>query len=115
MLYNRTRKAEIIKRVRFADSLFARAKGLMFEREKNFDYALVFPFKGETRARASIHMLFVFFPIAAVYLDSRKSVVDIAVLKPFKLNYTPKRKAKYLVELPAGKAKKISIGDRLGF
>ena len=100
-------------RVRFADSYLAKAKGLMFERRERFDYALVFPFGGETRLGASIHMLFVFFPIAAVYLDSKKRVVDIAVLKPFALNYTPKKPAAYLVEMPVRRAAGIELGDEL--
>ena len=87
----------------------------MFERKANFDYGLVFPFGHETRMGSSIHMLFVFFPIAAVYLDSGKRVVDLAVLNPFALNYTPKKPAAFLIELPAGKAKELSLGDKLEF
>ena len=115
MLRNKTRKKTVIKGVRFANSHFSKLRGLMFEKKAKFNYALVFPFKEETRLGASIHMLFVFFPIAAVYLDAKKRVVDIAVLKPFALNYTPKKKAKYLVELPVGKGKEISVGDGLEF
>ncbi|MCX6801675.1 MAG: DUF192 domain-containing protein [Candidatus Diapherotrites archaeon] len=115
MLRNKTRKLAIAKKVRFADSFFLKFKGLMFEKKERFDYALVFPFGEETRLGASIHMLFVFFPMAAVYLDSGKKVVDIAILKPFILNYTPKKPAKYLIELPEEKAKLVSVGDRLEF
>ena len=115
MLYNRTKKRKIMERVRFADSFYLKLRGLMFERGENFNYALVFPFGREARAEASIHMLFVFFPIAAVYLDSGKRVVDMAKMKPFALNYTPKKPAAFIVELPEEKANGISIGDRLEF
>lgn len=115
VLENVTRKKELVKRVRFADSFLAKARGLMFERKERFNYALVFPFGGEVRLGASIHMLFVFFPIAAVYLDSKKVVVDIAFLKPFAVNYTPKKPAAFLVEMPVENAGEIRIGDRLSF
>ena len=115
MLRNKTRKKTIVNEVRVAASHFSKLRGLMFESKANFNYALVFPFGEETRIKASIHMLFVFFPIAAVYLDGKKRVVDIAVLKPFALNYTPKEKAKYLIELPATKAQQVSVGDWLEF
>lgn len=79
------------------------------------DYALVFELEKETRLGASIHMLFVFFPIDVVYLDSGKKVVDIkSGLKPWSLNYTPKKAAKYFVEFPVGKLReKIGLGDVL--
>ncbi|MEM0360197.1 MAG: DUF192 domain-containing protein [Candidatus Diapherotrites archaeon] len=115
MLRNKTRKAVIARKVRFANSFFLKLKGLMFEKRDCFDYALVFPFERETRFGASIHMLFVFFPIAAVYLNADKRVVDVAVLKPFTLNYTPKKPAKYLIELAQEKLELVRIGDLLEF
>ncbi len=39
--------------------------------------------------------------------------MDIAKLKPFALNYTPKKAAKFVIELPAGKASGIKIDDVL--
>ena len=113
MLYNKTQGKKVIEKVRFAKGFFGKFRGLMFERKKNFDYGLVFEFGSEKRIEASIHMMFVFFPIDAVYLDSQKKVVDIATVKPFSLNYTPKKKAGFLVELPVGSAKTVSIGDTL--
>ena len=114
MLFNKTKKAKIIGRVRIADSFFKRFRGLMFERARNFSYALVFPLEKEGRLEASIHMLFVFFPIDVLWLDARKRVVDKrTALKPFALNATPKKAAVFIVELPKGKAKKIEINDLL--
>jgi uncharacterized membrane protein (UPF0127 family) len=59
-------------------------------------------------------MLFVLFPIDVVYLDKNKRVVDIARnLRPFALNYTPKKPAKYLIELPASSSREVAPGERL--
>lgn len=113
MLYNKTKKRRIIGKVRIAGSSFARFKGLMFERQENFDYALIFPLPYESRIGASVHMLFVFFPIDIFFLDSGKKVVDKATLRPWTLNYTPRQAAKYLVEMPAGTLGKIKLGDKL--
>lgn len=87
----------------------------MLEKRKNFNYALIFSFKKEVMTRASIHSLFVFFPFLAVYLDSEKRVVDLAKIEPFSLNYTPQKKAKYLIELPLEKGKKIELNNKLKF
>lgn len=103
-----------MQKTRKANSMLAKMKGLMFEKKTLFDYALLFEMEKETRIQCSIHMLFVFFPIDVVFLDSSRKVVEIAEnLVPFALLYTPKKPAKYFVELPEGKAKEASIGDEL--
>lgn len=113
MLFNKTKKVKIIERVRIADSLFKRFKGLMFEKKKNFGFALVFPLEKESTLEASIHMLFVFFPIDVLWLDKNKKVVDKKTMGPFCLNCTPKEPSRFIIELPCGKAEKISVGDFL--
>jgi len=47
-------------------------------------------------------MLFVFFPIDVIFLNSKKKVVDKTTLNPWQLNYTPKIPSKYVIELPKG-------------
>lgn len=114
MLFNKTANKKIIDKVFFAETPWQRLKGLMFESPERFSYALLFTFPKEARATASIHMLFVFFPIDAVFLDRQKRVVDIAKnLQPFTPSFTPKKAAKFLIELPAGKSKGIGEGHEL--
>jgi uncharacterized membrane protein (UPF0127 family) len=102
---------KIIDKVKIADSGFERMKGLMFEDQTKFDYALVMVMPKEGRIEASIHMMFVFFPIDVLFLDSNKKIVDIVTLNPFHLNHTPKKASKYVIELPAKSAKSAKIGD----
>jgi uncharacterized membrane protein (UPF0127 family) len=62
-------------------------------------------------------MMFVFFPIDVLFVDKNKKVVEIKEsFMPFTF-YNPEKKAKYVVELPAGAVKetKTSVGDRIGF
>lgn len=116
MLINKSSGRKVSGKVKFANGFFGKLRGLMFESRENFDYALVFELGRESRAGASIHMLFVFFPIDVVYLDAGKRVVDVVRrLKPFALNYTPKKAAKYFVELPTGKAAGIKEGDEIAW
>ena len=114
-LKNNSTGKTIIEKVRFANGFFSNMKGLMFESEKNFDYALIFPLPYESRIGASVHMMFVFFPIDIIFLDSKKHVVDKATLVPWMLNYTPKKPAKYFIEMQAGKASMAKIGDMIGW
>lgn len=77
-------------------------------------HAKVLSFKEEKKI--SLHMLFVFFPLLAIFLDSRKKVVDTKKLKPFTF-YTSPKKAKYVVEIPLSLVSglRLSIGDKIKF
>ncbi|MCX6804390.1 MAG: DUF192 domain-containing protein [Candidatus Diapherotrites archaeon] len=103
---------EVMRKVKFASNTWERTKGLMFENENKFNYALVFDFPFESQLRTSLHMLFVFFPIDVLFLNKNKVVVDIATLEPFSLNYTPKKPAKYVIEMPKGKAIRVKLGQK---
>ena len=88
----------------------------MFERKKNFDYALVFPLRLKSVFGASIHCLFVFFPIDVIYLDENKKVVDVQrKVPPFALYRQPTRPAKFFIEVNAGKAAGTEVGDELAW
>ncbi|MDD5163778.1 MAG: DUF192 domain-containing protein [Candidatus ainarchaeum sp.] len=114
MLINKSDSKKIISKVRIADSSWKRLRGLMFENQALFDYALVFDLPRESVLNATIHMLFVFFPIDVVFLDKNRKVVDIIKsLQPFTPSCSPKKPAKFLIELPAGKANGISEGNEL--
>ena len=55
---------------------------------------LVLPFE----SRALIHSFFVFFPFKAIFLNSKKKIVDVKKIRPFTI-YKPRKPAKYVVEL----------------
>lgn len=118
MLYNKTRKAVVCRKTVFAGSFFKKMKGLIGEKNEIFEYAMVFELEKETRLGAGIHMLFMSVPIDVLWLDSGKKAVDFRKnLKPWSLNISPKKKAKYIIELKKGtiEKKKIGIGNVLSF
>jgi uncharacterized protein len=94
--------------VEVADSFLARARGLMFRRSIPDDYALVFEFgKPVTRL---LHMLFVPFPIDAVWL------VDGEVTHVDRLDAwtgVGRGRADRILELPAGTVEGVRVGDRI--
>lgn len=104
----------IISKVRVASEL-GKVKGLMFEKKEKHDYALIFKMHAESRIGCSLHMMFVFFPIDVLFLNSEKKVVDKVTLNPWQLNYTPKKAAKYVVEMPKGLGKKVKIGEKVSW
>ena len=90
----------------FCRSTWSKIRGLMFSPKKT----LVFAYKND--AMVPLHMLFVFFPIEAIYLDSKKKVLEKGYLLPFGF-YHPKHKARYIVEIP--RKTNIKVGDVVTF
>jgi len=113
-LINKKTKKILIEKIKIAETPWGKLRGLMFETKENYDYGLVFDFGDEHQAMASIHMMFVFFPIDLVYLNNKKQVVDLKrKIAPFTPNYTPKKRARYLIEMPENSTKQIKLGDEL--
>jgi len=102
------RTESLATNVELADSLVSQARGLMFRRSIPDDYALAFRFDSTTVR--DLHMLFVFFPIDAVW------VVDGVVERVERLHpwrSFARARADLIVELSAGAAADVEPGDRL--
>jgi uncharacterized membrane protein (UPF0127 family) len=87
----------------------------MFRRALDPDEAYVFVCHRESIADTSIHMFFVFYPIAVLWLDARKRVVDAVLAKPFLPYYAPRQAAQYYVECVPEVMDRIHLGDELEF
>lgn len=91
-----------------AESVLSQARGLMFRSSIPDDYALVFPF-GEPSVRDA-HMVFVPFDIDAIWVENEE-VQHVETMSA----WTGRAEARCdtLVELPAGAASDVSVGDRV--
>jgi len=92
--------------VEIADSFLAKARGLMFRRSIPDDYALVFEFDGV--ASRDVHMVFVPFALDVLWLRAGE-VQRKERLSPW--TGLAKAEADQLVELPAGSADGVEVGD----
>jgi len=79
------------------------------------DEVYLFVESRESVTRASIHMFFVFFAIAVIWLDRDKRVVDKALAQPFRPYYAPSYPAMYYVEGHPSLLSSVSAGDQLDF
>ncbi len=110
---NLTRNSILAVKSRLADSAIKRVVGLMFSKQTRS--AMILKFGRETQV--SLHTFFVFFPIDVLFVDGNDRVVEIAEgMRPF-TSYAGRRKAKCVVELPAGaiRRSRTRVGDRLAF
>ncbi len=98
-----------------ADTFFSRLRGTMFKKKLGKGLILKLP-GARSRSGSTIHMFFVRFPLDIVFTDSDKNVVDTVSINPWK-TYTPKKPAKYVIEMEKGTIKnsKTEIGDKIDF
>ncbi len=103
---------KLVKDIEYCRSHMSKAFGLMFRRKLR-DKALVFVF--DKPQYVPLHMMFVFQKIDVLFLDEKKKVVELwKNFLPFAMR-SPFRKAKYVIELPAGTADKVNLGDSINF
>jgi len=85
----------------------------MFRRRLGEGEALLFDEGRESSMGVAIHMFFVFFPIAVVWLDAAGRVVDTRLARPFRPYYAPARPARYFIEGEPALLEKVHAGDML--
>jgi len=112
---NETSDEVVLGRVRHCDNFLCRLRGLMFRRGLGDDEGLLLSGRREDRADAAIHMFFVFFPIAVIWLDALGDVVDARLARPFWPIYMPSAAAKDVLEGPPALLERVDVGDQLRF
>ncbi|MAF89238.1 MAG: DUF192 domain-containing protein [Candidatus Pacebacteria bacterium] len=95
--------------VEIADSLFEKVSGLMMRKSIK---PLLFDFKRDSTMLCSIHTFFMLKPIDIVYINSKNEVVQVIKAKPWRIYY-PRKKSRYVLELPAGMGRKFTAGKKI--
>ena len=113
MVENRTRGQVVLARVKWCRSFACRLRGLMFCRRLPADEGLLLVESKASIAATSIHMFFVFFPIAAVWLDDSFRVVGKTLARPFRPFYASRTPARYVLEAVPEVLDRVDIGDQL--
>jgi len=101
-LYNMTRKRSIANVCKRVNPWL----GLMFQTPR----PVWFSFK--TPRRIGLHNIFVPAAIDVLFVLNGRVVEKKDSFKPFTF-YTPTEKATHVIELPAGMAKNVRVGDKL--
>ena len=115
VVWNETRDERVLGRVRRCASFLCRLRGLTFRRRIGDDEGILLVGRGESRTDTTIHMFFVFFPIAVVWLWGDGRVVDVRLAHPFRPLYVPRAPARDVLEGPPTLLERVGIGDQLRF
>lgn len=95
--------------VKTCKTLFSQFRGLIFKRLNND--GLLFIFNKERKV--DLHMLFVFYTIDILFIDSKLNVIKILKrIKPFTF-YISGIKCRYILELK--NCKHLKVGDKVSF
>jgi uncharacterized membrane protein (UPF0127 family) len=99
----------------YCDSFLCRLKGLMFRKSLPANEGLILVYGSDSRMDVSIHMMFVNFDLAVIWINSAGEVVDTVLAKQWKLAYLPKSPARYVLEIIPERLGEFEIGDRVTF
>ena len=112
---NRETGETLIESARWCASRICRLIGLQFRKRLNPGGALILVKDKDSIANSSIHMFFVFFPIAAIWINSKGKVTSTQLAKPWRPYYASAEPACYVLETSPDLLEKISEGDILDF
>jgi uncharacterized membrane protein (UPF0127 family) len=90
-------------------------RGLTFRPRLGRDEGLILAGTRDSRLDSSIHMLFVRFDLAVVWINSNMVVVDKVIAKSWRPAYFSKHPAKYVLEIHPDRWEAFAIGDTVKF
>lgn len=105
----------VLRRVAWCDTFGTKLRGLMFRRSIAADEGLVLAETRSSIAATSIHMFFVPFDIAALWLDDEFTIVHMVLAKSWRPYYASPRAARYVLEGPPDLLQRVRVGERLQF
>jgi len=105
----------ILRSARWCASRLCRLRGLQFRRQLNPGEALILVKEKDSIANSSIHMFFVFFPIAAIWINQKGKVTSAQLAKPWRPYYASPEPASYVIETAPEFLENFSVGDSIEF
>ncbi len=105
----------LLPAARWCVSFLCRLRGLMFRSSLKPGEAIILVEWFESRAGTTMHMFFVPFAIAMVWIDNAGRVVDKVEALPWRPSYVPRAPARYILETAPDFLGHISLGDEVDF
>jgi uncharacterized membrane protein (UPF0127 family) len=105
--------AVVVERARWCSDAWCRFRGLQLRRRLAEGEALLLVHPADGVALSAIHMFFVFFPIAAIWIESGGRVVEARIARPWRPYYGARAPAKYVLESSPEILDRVQIGDEL--
>ena len=114
-IINRETNQVLIQSARWCTSRLCRLRGLQFRMRLKPGEALILVKDKDSIANTSIHMFFVFFPIAAIWINKKGKVTSAQLARPWRPYYASPEPATYVLETSPEFLDKVAVGDELIF
>lgn len=112
---NRHTGAVLLSAARWCSSRLCRLRGLQYRLRLNPGEALILVKPHDSVVNSSIHMFFVFFPIAAVWINGQGRVTSAQLARPWHPYYASPEPARYVLETAPDFLERIRVGDEVDF
>jgi len=115
IVLNNNRKIESFAHIKYCDTFLTQLRGFTLRARLSRDEGLLLVGKRDSRLESSIHMLFVSFDLAVIWINSNMQVVDKILAKSWRPAYFSKQSAKYVLEIHPERWEEYEIGDAVEF
>jgi uncharacterized membrane protein (UPF0127 family) len=105
----------LLEKARWCGSPLCRLVGLQFRRRLKPGEALILAKRKDSIRESSIHMFFVFFPLAVAWINSRGEVTGAQLARPWRPYYAAQAPACYVLETAPEFLERVAIGDFVDF
>jgi uncharacterized membrane protein (UPF0127 family) len=105
----------LLEKARWCASPLCRLVGLQFRRRLKPGEALILAKRKDSVGESSIHMFFVFFPLAVVWINSQGKVTSAQLAKPWRPYYASPEPASFVLETEPEFLGKVAAGDYVDF
>jgi len=102
-------------RAKYCISFFCRFKGLMFKHTIKKYEGILLVEASDSRINTAIHMFFMRFDIAAIWINSSFEIVDKQYAHRWAPSYIPAKPARYILETHPSHLSDFNIGDQVTF
>lgn len=102
-------------RIQYCDTFLTQLRGFTLRPSLARDEGLLLVGRRDSRLDSSIHMLFVTFDLAVIWINSQMQIVDKVLAKSWRPAYFSKQPAKYVLEVHPARWEEFQIGDTVLF
>jgi len=114
-LKNLSRPLSTPLKVVFCQSFLCRFRGLMMQPSIQPDRGLLLVEEKESTINTAIHMFFMRFDIAAIWINAEQQVVDAKIACRWHPFYIPRYPARFILETHPERLADFQPGDQLSF
>ena len=115
IIENKTRNIQTPPRIKYCDTFLTQLRGFTFRSRLSHNEGLVLVGRRDSRLDSSIHMLFVSFDLAVIWINAEMQVVDKVLARSWRLAYFSKKPARYVLEIHSDRWGEYDLGDIVQF